>query len=270
MPDVASIDAWAQLRLALKGIIKDVVAATPADLQVDKINKGHQDYVTTLDLHYQAALCEALRAAHPDWPILAEEDAPGAAIREGYCWIVDPLDGTFNFAHGLPFYGISVALIHDGAPVVAAVYDFSKRRVYSASAGGGAYVEEDPVTPVPSTHRIIAVSSGVIDWAVAENPGLLPALRKLGKLRILGSQATQLAYVGCGFLAANLSVEAKVWDDAAGALIVKESGGHYSDFEGNDISVLLKSGNAHAVTLRSVACDAALWPTLQPLLQNKR
>jgi len=267
MADSANAN-WAQVRLALKGILEDVVAATPADLQVDKINKGHQDYVTLLDLHYQAALRAALSAAWPQWQILAEEDAPGAAIREGHCWIVDPLDGTFNFAHGLPFYGISVALIENGTPVVAAVYDFAKRRVYSASAGGGAFVGDDKVVPTASTHRIIAVSSGVIDWAVKEKPELLPALRALGKLRILGSQATQLAYVGMGFLSANLSVEAKVWDDAAGALIVKEAGGHYSDFDGRDISELLKSENAHTVTLRSIACDAALWSTLKPLLQK--
>lgn len=261
-----SAESWAQVRRTLATIIQNIVAATPPDLQVDRINKGHQDYVTSLDLHYQRALCDALSKAFPEWPILAEEDAPGAAVSSGHWWIVDPLDGTFNFAHGLPFYGMSVALLHEGVSRVAAVYDFSKRCLYTASSGGGAFVGEEPVAPARSAHRVIAVSSGVVDWAITENPDLLPALRKLGKLRILGSQATQLAYVGCGFLSANISVEAKVWDDAAGALIAQEAGAHYSDFSGNDFSALLKSGTAHAVTLRSVACDAALWPLLQPLL----
>jgi myo-inositol-1(or 4)-monophosphatase len=265
-----SPDTWDAVRRTLATIVTEVVAGTPPRLQVERITKGHQDYVTSLDLHYQRAICAALKEAFPDWPILAEEDAPGAAVSSGCWWIVDPLDGTFNFAHGLPFYGMSVALLHDGVSRVAAVYDFSKRCLYSASSGGGAFVGDEPVAPVRSAHRVIAVSSGVVDWAMSEKPDLLPALRELGKLRILGSQATQLAYVGCGFLSANISVEAKVWDDAAGALIAQESGAHYSDFNGNDFSALLKSGTAHALTLRSVACDAALWPILQPLLLNKR
>jgi len=270
--DVLPVAAlWPQVRTFLVSLVGEIVAGTPTDFSVDVMNKGHQDYVTSLDLYYQETICKALRAAYPAWPIIAEEDDAGASASQGHCWIVDPLDGTFNFAHSLPFYGISIALMHDGVPCVAAVYDFAHRCVYSASAGGGAFVADRPMTAVNSSpHRAIAVSSGVVDWALAENPSLLVELRKLGRLRILGSQGCQLAYVGAGHLSANLSVEAKAWDDAAGALIVKESGAHYSNFAGGDIFPLPESGNAHTLTLQSVACEAALWPLLKPLLHSRR
>ncbi len=245
--------------------VREMVAHVPFAKSLIASEKGRHDYVTQLDVWYEQQIEQRLTKLRPEWPVISEEQAKSQPMPEGYCWLVDPLDGTFNVVHNLPFHSISIALMLDGEPVLAVVYDSGASSLYSAIKGRGAYCDGDALQVNGCAHEVIAISSGFVDWALERDPSILAGLRKLGKIRILGSQGLQLAYVGAGNLSANLSVEAKPWDDAAGCLIATESGAVYNDFSGAALFPLA-AGEVHAQTLQSIAATPELWQKIQPLL----
>ena len=198
--------------------------------------KGRFDLVTTADTRVEDFLASELGRRFPADRLLAEESSARKTVSvDGRCWVIDPLDGTVNFASGVPVFSISLALLVDGAPLLGVVYDPVHGELFSARRGLGASLNGRSLAPPPAGGPPLALggSSGLLAWCVRRRP---PALRELlerfGKLRILGSQALHLCYVAAGRLAAALSVEARLWDDVAGALMVEETGFLYTDFEG--------------------------------------
>lgn len=203
-------------------------------------SKGAFDVVTAADTEVEAFLCRELRNRFPEDQILAEESLDEApATLSGRCWVIDPLDGTVNFLSGLPFWAISIALLNDGVPILGVVFDPTRNEVFYAEKGRGAYLDGRPLgggPPLGKTradfHRALGGSSGCLKRWSTQPHILADLLGRYGKLRILGSQALHLCYVAAGRFEAAMSVEARLWDDAAAALVVMESGFKYTDFEG--------------------------------------
>mgnify|MGYP000070027093 CR=1 FL=1 len=188
--------------------------------------KAAQDYVTDVDLAVDAFLADKLSALTPGTPVLSEERAvEETGELDGY-WIVDPIDGTMNLMCRIPFVGISVALVDAQGPRIAAVASVADGVIYTAVRGQGAFrdgVKLDLLQAKPS--ELIVLSTGLLDALVAGHAEAYAAMRKIGKIRNLGAQALNLCFVAGGGLAAVASIEAKVWDEAAGGLIVREAGG---------------------------------------------
>lgn len=234
--------------------------------------KGHFDLVTTADTEVEAFIVAQLRGRFPEDQILAEESpGPGTGAIEEFCWVIDPLDGTVNFAMGIPLFSVSLALLHRGDPILGWVYDPVREELFRAQRGAGSFlnnhrlaVASDNSSPVP-----LGGSSGFLAWATQAGPAspLLPMMRQFGKLRILGSQALHLCYVAAGRLRAAISWEARLWDDAAGALIAREAGARYTDFWGRDVFPLRASSPALAgEPIHSLAAPSLIHGELLTLL----
>mgnify|MGYP000159186402 CR=1 FL=1 len=204
-----------------------------------RASKGHGNLVTEVDVAADTAIRDLVRREFPDHGFLSEELAPDAARRlSGYQWVVDPLDGTTNFAWGVPFFCVSVALVHDGVPVVAALYDPLRDELFTAVAGRGAMMNGERLTvPPPEAEPDRA-------WLVSLDASSHPEMRRRAyvlaaqlapeaeAVRVLGSAALALAYVAAGRLDLHYHPSLNVWDVAAAALLVQEAGCAVSDWSG--------------------------------------
>ena len=197
--------------------------------------KGEVDLVTEADRASERLIVERLRAHFPGHGIVAEEGG-GQASDSPYCWYVDPVDGTTNFAHGFPFFCVSIGLERDGEGVVGVVYDPIRDELFTAEKGAGAWLN----------NRLIRVSS-----TAALSQSLLatgfPARRRHKNpnvhfyhqlnmvshgVRRVGSAALDLCYVACGRMDAFWEFSLSPWDVAAGMLLVSEAGGRVTDMRG--------------------------------------
>lgn len=210
--------------------------------QVTARTKGPFDVVTEADTAIEKFIAGELKRHFPEDGFLGEEGVdidsqPGPALRRRQ-WILDPLDGTVNFANGQPFFAVSLALLIEGHLQLAWVYDPVHDELFAAVAGGGAtcngQVLQRAAAEVTSRSATpFALSSGLLASPAAEHRVLCQAvLRECGRIRLFGSQALHLCYVAAGRLRGAASLEARLWDDAAGALIVSESGHRYSKLSG--------------------------------------
>jgi myo-inositol-1(or 4)-monophosphatase len=200
--------------------------------------KGRADLVTEADLAAQEVIRQTVLGAFPDHVLLGEEDAApgtggrpaaGRAAADQYRWIADPLDGTTNFVHQLPFFSVSLALEHNGQLLVGAVYDPSADECFTAAAGCGAMRNGAPIhTSRVTTLGDALVSAGFPNVVTDDTPDLkmfLAAMRVCQGFRRTGSAALNLAYVAGGRFDAAWSFSTKVWDVAAGVLLIREAGG---------------------------------------------
>ena len=227
---------WDALRTAALPIVEEAarrIRSYSGKLSVKE--KSPHDYVTEIDVEIEGFVRQSLTELFPGQRFVGEESFHELDNLQGPIWVVDPLDGTSNVVFGLPPRCISPALLMDGEPVVGAICDPINNELFEASLGQGARLNGEPLRlgPATSSPAPLGASSGFLVWCenAAESP-LNGLIQKLGRIRILGSQALQLCYVAAGRLSANVSREAKLWDDAAGALIVTEAGGWYGGFDG--------------------------------------
>ncbi len=230
---LASSDARLRLALALahQGG-RQAVAAVRAEVHVDW--KGPGDRVTDVDVAIQARLVERIRECFPDDGIVAEE---GLALDPGareFVWVVDPLDGTNNFALGIPCFAVSIGLLRHGLPHVGVVHDPSTGFTCSAMRGYGA-VADGRVLTLPARSLTAASNVAVrvpLDAELA--PATIGWLRRY-KLRGFGSVALHLAYAALGALDVVLDHTASLWDVAAGAALLLEAGGTITDPRGQPV-----------------------------------
>jgi len=199
------------------------VARNETPISVDE--KSLHDFVTDMDRKLQAEIFAALRQRFPDVPAFGEEGIATELCLPEKAFLVDPLDGTGNWIAGLPFSAVSIAYLEQGHTVMAAVAEIAGDEVYTAELGKGAWRDGIRLEVTGPPSALIALSSGVLDAMVGNES--YTALRRFGKLRNLGSQALQLCLVARRSLALNASVEARLWDDAAGRLIATEAGARY-------------------------------------------
>lgn len=226
--------------------------------------KGKTDLVTEADLAAQDAITTSLQENTPGIALLAEESAQGHIDNlDGQLWIVDPLDGTTNFAHGFPYFCVSIALLDQGKPQVCAIYSPCMDELFYACAGKGAWLNGDPIK-VTATSQLIESLIGTgfpydvpqhLQELLSQMEKVLPRVRDI---RRAGAAALDLAYVACGRLDGFYERELQPWDTAAGWLLVEEAGGKVSNYAGKPFSALARE---------IVASNSSLHHKLLPLLR---
>jgi myo-inositol-1(or 4)-monophosphatase len=227
------------------------------DFQINK--KGTIDLVTEVDVAVERRFRALVAERFPDHQILAEEMGGAAAVPAGPCWVFDPIDGTTNFAHGLPIFCASLALEIDGVPEVAAVYDPTRKELFTAERGGGACMNGRPLHVSSATALVDAMLvTGFpydVHTRVEEIVGLFGAfVGQARAVRRLGSAAIDLCYVAAGRLDGFWETDLKPWDIAGGALIVSEAGGRVTNTDGEPFTsrgghVLATNGHLHDAML---------------------
>ena len=218
------------------------------------------DLVTEVDALAEAEIRRVILGAHPNHAILGEEEGLIGEAEER--WVVDPLDGTVNYAHGFPVYCASVAFERRGEQLVGAVFDASRGELFTAVKDGGAFLNGARIrvsrTEALSTPALLATG---FPYNVAQDATNLELLRRalaLGlPVRRPGAAALDLCYVACGRLDGYWEFGLKPWDAAAGSLIVREAGGTVSD----------RSGNADASGAMIVATNGLLHAELLGMLR---
>ena len=226
-------------------------------MRVDK--KGAIDLVTEVDVAIEREFRALIAGRFPDHAILGEELGGSELPPAGPCWVFDPIDGTTNFAHGLPIFCSSLALEIDGVAEIAAVYDPTRKELFSAERGGGARLNGRPlrVSPVNELVDAMLVTGFPYDVhsRVDEIVGLFAAfVGKAQAVRRLGSAAIDLCYVAAGRMDGFWESDLKPWDIAGGALIVAEAGGTVTDLAGGGFTsrsrqVLASNGWLHDAML---------------------
>jgi myo-inositol-1(or 4)-monophosphatase len=227
------------------------------DFQIDK--KGTIDLVTEVDVEVERMFRDLIAKRFPDHQILAEELGGASAVPEGPCWVFDPIDGTTNYAHGLPIFCASLALEIDGVPELAAVYDPNRRELFTAERGRGAFLNGKPIR-VSSASRLVdaLLVTGFpydVHARVDEIVGLFGAfVAQARAVRRLGSAAVDLCWVAAGRMDGFWESDLKPWDMAGGALIVAEAGGRVTAMDGRPFMsrgghVLATNGHVHDAML---------------------
>ena len=238
------------------------MASFGSSLRIDK--KGEIDLVTEVDLAAERMFRALIAERFPDHAVLAEElGAPGERGTADYCWVFDPLDGTTNYAHGLPVFSASLALERHGELVLGAVYDPTRKELFTAERGGGAFLNGAPLR-VSSAERLLdaLLVTGFpydVHATVDEIVGLFGAfIGRAQAVRRLGSAALDLCYVAAGRMDGFWERRLKPWDMAAGGLIVEEAGGLVTGMDGRPFNcraghVVASNARIHADMLQVVA-----------------
>lgn len=207
-----------------------------ANLQVSR--KGPGDFVTNADLMAEKTLISFLSEARPDYGFISEESGVIAPKNDSpFTWIIDPIDGTINFLHAISFFGISVALAYKGDIVAGVVYNPVTTQLYYAEKGKGAFL----MTPTGNVRLRVSGRTRFEDTLIASNAfktarnaKVMPRLSAdVSSVRYTGSAALSLAMVAAGQLDAYVATQLKIWDIAAGVLLVNEAGGFVGNFDGS-------------------------------------
>lgn len=195
--------------------------------------KSPFEVVTDMDRASEQLILSAIRAEFPGHAILAEESG-GAFDGAQPTWLIDPLDGTNNYAHGFPCFAVSLALWAEQQPLLGVVYDPLRDELFSASAGGGAYCNDRPlqVSRVTTLGAALVSTGFPYNYASSASNNLREFDRVQARcqgVRRAGAAALDLAYVAMGRLDAHWEIDLKPWDTGAAALILREAGGRLSD-----------------------------------------
>jgi myo-inositol-1(or 4)-monophosphatase len=206
--------------------------------RIDK--KGIRDLVTEVDLECERLCRSVIAERFPDHDILAEElsSGPGQEAAARYRWVFDPVDGTTNYAHGLPIFCASLALEVDGHPLVAAIYDPTRKELFTAERGQGAYLNGTSLAVSAATDVLESLLVTGFPYDVHKRAGDLVGLfaaflRRARAVRRLGSAALDLCYVAAGRFEAFWEQHLKPWDVSAGVLLVTEAGGRVTGMDGS-------------------------------------
>lgn len=198
--------------------------------------KQHNDFVTEVDKASEAAIIEMLRRAYPDHAILAEESGREAGGSD-FEWIIDPLDGTTNFIHGFPYYCVSIALAYRGEVVQAVVYDPNANELFTATRGGGAFLNERPIRVGARAELADGLIGTGFPFRKTDDVETYTRLfvemsGACAGLRRPGACALDLANVAAGRLDGFFEQGVNAWDMAAGSLLITEAGGCVGDYAG--------------------------------------
>ena len=222
-------------------------------------HKGAIDLVTEFDKRSEEVILPSIEKEFPGHAILAEES--GHHYRDSeYQWVIDPLDGTTNFAHGLPIFSVSIALLKNNSPVAGVVYDPLRDEMFSAELGRGTTLNDRPIRVSTRAELGQAVLSTGFPYDIRTNPQnnfaqFVYLQRRTRAVRHLGSAALDCAWTAMGRLDGYWEFGVKPWDVGAGALLVREAGGWVTSVYGNEDflssdSIVVSNGLLHEPLLR--------------------
>ena len=240
-----------------------IIAGAVGRIDLSKVrSKGTHDLVTEVDVQAEAIILEAIKTNFPNHQVLAEESYAGAM--ESYenidsLWIIDPIDGTTNFMHGVPPYAVSIAFRHHGELVVGVVYDVAYDELFTAIKGRGLIHNGSPAktSNTPSLSESL-VTTGFPYRAYGHIDQYLSVLKRFMQtsrgVRRPGSASVDLAWVAAGRFDAFFETGLMPWDVAAGIVLVREGGGRISDYSGNpepsfSAQIVASNGNVHEEVL---------------------
>jgi len=218
---------------AARGLIRDFGEVEQLQVSV----KGAGEFVSTADLRAERTLKTELRKARPGYSMLFEESGAEEGPDRRHRWIVDPLDGTTNFLHGIPHFAISIALERAGEIVAGVIYEPIRDEMYWAEKGAGAYVNDRRLRVSARRHLADAVIGTGMPFGDRANSQMYMAtlgavMDATSGVRRMGSAALDLAYVAAGRYEGFWEFALSPWDIAAGILLVREAGGYVSDMAG--------------------------------------
>jgi len=249
-------------RLASKPMLHNIERLD--QLKIEK--KGRADFVSEVDRQAEQLIIDTIHAAYPEHGILAEESgASGDKDKSEHEWIIDPLDGTTNYLHGLPVYAVSIALRVKDVLQVAVVYDPSRDELFSASKGKGAHLNDRRIR-VSNTQRLSdsLLATGfpynnmqTLEPWLACFKTLVP---HVAGIRRAGAASLDLAQVACGRYDGFWEFGLQSWDVAAGILLIQEAGGFSSDAQGKQ--AMLESGHV-------IAANTKIFSKLQTLIKEQ-
>jgi myo-inositol-1(or 4)-monophosphatase len=238
------------LNIAVKAARRAGQIINRASLDIDSLNVGikqQSDYVTEVDRAAEAAIITVLREAYPAYGILAEESGlAGTDANAEFQWIIDPLDGTTNFIHGVPQYAISIGLAKQGVMQQAVVYDPNRNEIFTASKGGGAFLNGKRIRVAKRARLEEALIGTGFPYRMFDHIDAYLAIfrdlaQKTAGMRRPGAASLDLAWVACGRMDGFWELGLSPWDMAAGSLLITEAGGIVSDLSGE--SNYLQTGN---------------------------
>lgn len=227
-------DAAVEAALQAGALIR-MHAGRLADHQIQE--KSLHNLLTIVDDEAQRLIMSLLMDRFPDYGFLAEEETEHHDTPGLFRWIIDPIDGTTNFTHGLPPYAVSIGLEREGEMVAGVIYDVSRNELFTTTKGGGLYlngVRKSVSNRGSLTQSVIATGFPAWEWdhvdpymAVLKN-----FMQASQAVRRTGASVIDLAYVACGRFDGVFKMGYKAWDVAAGGLMIQEAGGLVTDFEG--------------------------------------
>jgi len=207
---------------------------------VQAIRKSETELVTRADSECQQIIMQRIRETYPDHGFIAEEGEKGRLFKRSpqgepsIWWAIDPIDGTNNFAHGIPIFTVSVAALFEGRPIVGVIFQPAMENMFTAVEGGEAQLDgrriaagEELVGPLTSV--------GLDSHFENDLPGWVCEIVKNSRFRNLGTTALQMAYVARGGLVANVACTAKLWDIAAGCVIAEAADAITTDWKGEKL-----------------------------------
>ncbi|XQA74779.1 inositol monophosphatase family protein [Xanthomonas sacchari] len=232
------------------------------------VQKDSMDYASEVDADAEKVIVKELRRAYPDYGVMGEESGVQGGGR--YMWVIDPLDGTSNYLRGFPHYCVSIALVENGEPVDAVIFDPLRNELFTASRGNGAVLNDRRIRV--SERKELNGAMVHTGFAPRERKRTSPQLKCVDALlvqaediRRTGSAALDLAYVACGRSDAYFEAGVKAWDIAAGVLLVREAGGRVTDFKGGTLGRIDDRGPQQ---FQVVAGNLKVGDALQKLIVN--
>lgn len=224
-------------------------------------NDDASDFATEADLEAEKVIIKILTAKFPQTSIIAEES--GQTLKDSeYTWVIDPVDGTFSFAVGVPYYSVSIGLLKNNQPILGVIYNVSMKQLYWAELGKGSFLNGKKIQV--SSRNKLEQAAASFDFGHRQkrqekiDKYITPLITKVGYPYLFGSAVATLGMVAQGTLDCYVN-QAWIWDFTAGTIIVREAGGKVTDFEGNEpdwskqrLSIVTSNGLIHDDILKEL------------------
>ncbi len=227
--------------------------------------KGRADIVTDVDLAAEKVILELVRDEYPQFSILSEESNP-IETDSPYTWVIDPIDGTRNFAEGIPHFCVVVALAKGGSITMGVTYDPIKEEVFTAELGRGAFLNGDPIAVSERqeiANCLLGFDLGYVDQKAGTALDLVRSLWPgFQTMRLMGSSALGMAYAAAGRIDLYFHHSLSPWDSASGLLLAREAGGNVVDRQGKDADLFTPSvivSSQHLISRFLEATDGLEW-----------
>ena len=232
------------------------------------VQKQRMDYASEVDADAEKVIVKELRRAYPDYGVLAEEGGHQPGRQGRLQWVIDPLDGTSNYLRGFPHYCVSIALVDNGEPIDAVIFDPLRNELFTASRGAGAVLNDRKIRVADRKDLAgTVVCTGFPPRERARASAQLKCVDSLlvqaEDVRRTGSAALDLAYVACGRSDGYFEAGVKAWDIAAGVLLVREAGGKVCDYRGANVPRLdFQGAKPHQIVAGNIKVCEALQKTI--------